>query len=685
MAGGGGGAVMYHFKAGEQFVWEEQVWEVLPAAESDKVLLVSHPLNKKLLVDRWTLVSALFTERLSFIRQTEDVEKRQISAQEYPSLADCSEEQRLTALFRHWVIAPLHVLSNRDRSREVVQKRLEEVTKIIEANQVPISDLYHNGQPRVQLKVSLRSTYRWLKAYDDDIRCLIPQWPGRGRELGLAKEVEELILTVVNELWFRAEKCTVDDIWSEVLLRVKEMNQAKDAENQVEAPTRSTLHRRIIKVEQEYELGRKKPNNTKQVSQMPSPERPLLRVEIDHTVVDLILVDEADGLPLGRPTLTSVLDIATRYPLGYYLGFEPPSYLAVCEALAHAFKPKGDVQQLYGTAHPWQAYGLPWELVVDNGKDFKSRHLEDACLSLGIQLTYAPKEAPEFKGSIERFFRTQNEGLFHKLSGTTFSNIFERGGYDSLTAAKLTLQDLDRALHIFLLDIYAQQFHHGLQGIPAKRWEMFLADGFQPRLPANVKDIDILLGRVVERVPQHYGLTIYGINYNHEALGRLRYLLGKGEKVRVKFHPADLSKVHIYDPTKNDYITVPAVDEAYTAGLSLWKHRLIQQYLKKEKGRVDREGLAWAKRQLRELMSEAKEKTGKTMSRKKVARWETNGQSAQKLLLQDVAQTSVVDTTNQDIQAQLAQMPDVDLTFTAEELAAKGWGLTQQQTWRETR
>jgi len=86
-----------------------------------------------------------------------------------------------------------------------------------------------------------------------------------------------------------------------------------------------------------------------QYSAMDRPDRPLMRVEIDHTPVDVILVDAEDGLPLGRPTLTSVLDIATRYPLGYYLGFEPPSYLAVCEALTHAFKPKGDVRGKYGT------------------------------------------------------------------------------------------------------------------------------------------------------------------------------------------------------------------------------------------------------------------------------------------------------------------------------------------------
>jgi len=135
--------------------------------------------------------------------------------------------------------------------------------------------------------------------------------------------------------------------------------------------------------------------------------------------------------------------------------------------------------------------------VVDNGREFKGQSLDDACLSLGIMLQFTPKMTPHFKGGVERLFRTQNMGLFHALEGTTFSNIFARGDYRSLEMAKLTLHDIDSALHIFLLDFYAEQFHTGLQGIPARRWEQFLTDGFQPRLPANVADGDIQLGRVL--------------------------------------------------------------------------------------------------------------------------------------------------------------------------------------------
>jgi putative transposase len=96
----------------------------------------------------------------------------------------------------------------------------------------------------------------------------------------------------------------------------------------------------------------------------------LERVEIDHTLTDVVIVDDEDNLPLGRLTYTSCLDTATRYPLGHYIGFEPPSYLTVMECLYHAILPKGDVRQQYGTRHEWLACGVPYTLVVDNGKEF---------------------------------------------------------------------------------------------------------------------------------------------------------------------------------------------------------------------------------------------------------------------------------------------------------------------------
>jgi putative transposase len=44
---------------------------------------------------------------------------------------------------------------------------------------------------------------------------------------------------------------------------------------------------------------------------------PLEVVQIDHTLVDVVVVDELERLPLGRPWLTLAIDVASRMVNGF--------------------------------------------------------------------------------------------------------------------------------------------------------------------------------------------------------------------------------------------------------------------------------------------------------------------------------------------------------------------------------
>jgi hypothetical protein len=116
--------------------------------------------------------------------------------------------------------------------------------------------------------------------------------------------------------------------------------------------------------------------------------------------------------------------------------------------------------------------------------------------------------------------------------------------------------------------------------------------------------------------------------------------------------------------------------------LSRWKHRLIRSFLKEERGRVNQEGLAWAKRKMREIVAEAKERKG-GRTRKREARWQTNGRSAQNITAELPASTppdeaaeltAVEPVISPHLTAQVpAALSRLKLQFTAEELEADGW------------
>ena len=56
-------------------------------------------------------------------------------------------------------------------------------------------------------------------------------------------------------------------------------------------------------------------------------QRPLEIMQIDHTMVDIIVVDEQTREPLGRPWITTAFDVFTRMVTGFYL-------LLVCDRAA---------------------------------------------------------------------------------------------------------------------------------------------------------------------------------------------------------------------------------------------------------------------------------------------------------------------------------------------------------------
>ena len=334
---------------------------------------------------------------------------------------------------------------------------------------------------------------------------------------------------------------------------------------------------------------------------------------------------------MGRLTLTYCLDTATRYPLGYYLGFEPPSYLTAMECLHHAICPKPDVRQLYGAEHAWLAYGIPATLVIDNGKEFIGHDLADACLLLGIVLQYTPVQTPQFKAAVERMFGSLNTMLFHTLPGTTFADPVERGNYQSAEQACVYLSAVDKLLNIFLVDIYAERFHRGLGAIPARCWAAKTQQGFAPALPPSAAELTILLGRTTTRVVQHYGIEFAALRYNCTDLAPLRAQL-QGQPAKVKYHPADLSCLHVYDPAAERYLRVPALDQEYTHDLSLWKHRVIRQAVLAEQERVDMVALGQAKRKLQQLVEDGRQRK-RQATRTRIARWDTAGKPTRQAAL----------------------------------------------------
>jgi putative transposase len=260
---------------------------------------------------------------------------------------------------------------------------------------------------------------------------------------------------------------------------------------------------------------------------------------------------------------------------------------------------------------------------VDNPPEFHSTHFERACLQVGIDIQYAKVLVPWYKGKLERFQGTMNHDLIQGNPGTTFSNILERDDYDPGRHAVVLLSTFREMLHKWIIDVYLQTPHRGIHDTPAHRWRSQTAE-LPPPLPPKAADLDTVLGMTVQRIIFHYGIELEGLKYNCSELGELRRRIGAGARVELTLDPGDLGHINVLDPENEVYIRVPAVDQLYASGLSLWQNKVIRRYAKRQlNDRTDIGALARAKAEIRALVDRDLNRKS-TCGRKRHARFVEN-------------------------------------------------------------
>ena len=165
-----------------------------------------------------------------------------------------------------------------------------------------------------------------------------------------------------------------------------------------------------------------------------------------------------------------------------------------------------------GVEADWPIIGRPRRIGVDNAKEFHSEALERGCAQHDIAIDWRPLGRPQAGGIVERVIGTLME-LVHGLPGTTFSNVMQRGRYDSDKAACLTLAELERWLTVAIAKFYHLRPHAGLDGeAPLRRYEAgvraLAAEGRAPSTPRNPRAFLIDFLPVVRRTLRRDGVVI---------------------------------------------------------------------------------------------------------------------------------------------------------------------------------
>ena len=337
--------------------------------------------------------------------------------------------------------------------------------------------------------------------------------------------------------------------------------------------------------------------------------------------MDIIVVDEEHRQPIQRPSLTVVIDVYSRMVLGFAIYLEKPSAFTAGLAIAHAVLPKELWLSEVGVEAEWPCWGKMHKIHCDNAKEFRGTVIGRACCDHDITVAHRPPREPRYGGHIERGFRTWLTRT-RRLKGTTFSNVEEKGEYDSEGRAIMTRAELEKWFTIYIAKVYAHKFHAGIKTTPlAKYKEGILGTADRPGvgLPDRIAEPTAFMLDFMpfeERTVQEYGVLIDHIFFWDDALRPWIHARDPEDPKRprkfiFRIIPRDMREIYFWDPSNKTYIVIPYRDRARPP-VSRWEIQAAEKRLR-EAGyaRVDEALIFQAVEEMRKLEQASEHKTKK--------------------------------------------------------------------------
>ena len=382
----------------------------------------------------------------------------------------------------------------------------------------------------------------------------------------LNKEQESLLLEGIKKFYLSRQKRSISSAFRET--------KALFIEAELEIPSLSTFERRIRNLPRRTVQSKRLGSQEYFTSHSPktdhyTADRPMQIVQMDHTKLDIMVVETITGEVIGRPIITVAVDIYTRIVVAYYIDFFGPNADNVAETICRFGYNEGQFSKNEILTVERPILGLPEKLHMDNAREFKSEALQYGASEYAIELVYRPIGQPHYGGHVESLLKTLSKRI-QELPGTTFSNIVQRGSYKSEEHACLSIADLNEIISQFFFIEYHGTIHSGLKRTPLQKLKLAEQEGFKPNLPCKSAplfkaDFSPKLSRKVQRS----GINCNAIEYWNEAVQHW-YDLAETH-VKVIIDRQNITQIQVIGPDQKLY-TIPAKDNSLpTISVSAWQ------------------------------------------------------------------------------------------------------------------
>lgn len=506
--------------------------------------------------------------------------------------------------------------------------------------------------------VSVRQMDRYRAAYaaNGTLSCLLPTKRSGGRNVRRKSPEHTIVFDEVVREWDRLYPEASDQaLINEIQIRQRKRGLVQACHNTLASWLRQVPERQRVKQKYGGKLARELFEPIK--GSTPETHFPLQRVQIDHTLLDQVALDD-DRLPVGRPWFTTAIDEYSRANLGFVLSWEYPSASTVALLMTRIMLPKDDWLREIGCKGSWPMFGTPSEIYTDNAAEFRSAALIAGCREWGPRLEKRPKGLTHFGGIIERYMRTVMDEMKLLPGNTAWSRWYGRKvTRDPEETATMTRRELECWLAEFITGEYHKRPHSTTGQRPDLAWQRGVDGtrttpgiGRQPII-SDVKKLYLDFSDYVERTIQRYGVQWDGFRYWSD---ELRPFLDTGDKRRfvVRRNPLDGSRVYVMHPQEGRYIDLATTDLGIQAGTVCEMRSRLKQRLG-ERDPPDHQARQESADRRREIEDAARQSKKKKARRRAHERREDGLQTTREI---DRGQPTPVDLTTPAVTPALASI-----------------------------
>ena len=329
--------------------------------------------------------------------------------------------------------------------------------------------------------------------------------------------------------------------------------------------------------------------------------------EIDATIVNLYGVStESVKLIVGKPTLFLIIDRKSRLIVGFYLGYENPSWAGAMEAIRSLSADKRELCKRFGVEYcqeDWPAHEVfPKEFLADRGEMAASAS-NQVCDELQVTVTNLPGCRPDWKPLVECGFKLLHEAIKDEAPGfDPVANATRRRGKHYDKDACLNLREIGKIILEAIIahnrrampnyDLSTEELVAGVEPTPIALWNHNIVEraGLLTRFPEQ--RVRYALLPKDEAAVTEMGVCFKGCYYTcPEAISKGWFVKARKNrfKVSVSYESRLVDHIYVHDlltGTQPYLASLTTRSEKY-AGLSFSEVKVFEDMRKRALPSID--------------------------------------------------------------------------------------------------